>query len=359
MSICFITDPLVTTMGAVRPALLLAKEFSQSGREVRIVTPRLDKGIEKTLQARSISAKAVGPKFSFIRSFPTLDAWARCLVKHKIVDDLDSEVVINTSSCIIAQAHVYYAQGLMTRALDEMFSEMPPHYRYNYYLLRPEARVLEKRLISKLRKLSKLFIANSGFCASMYKEWNIRVDGVISPPLDCAFFKSSTSKLTADYVLTNFGTYGKEGKSSIIKRIADAGVAMKVFGDARSAPKALVKHKNVRFLGKVSNEELVQLYSDALYVLFAFAHEPFGYIPIESMACGTPVLTYRKQGPSETVIDGKTGWLAGTDTELVKMAVDTWKSNYDSRMRRNCRERALAFDIKRIYRQWTEILSLK
>jgi glycosyltransferase involved in cell wall biosynthesis len=77
------------------------------------------------------------------------------------------------------------------------------------------------------------------------------------------------------------------------------------------------------------------------------------------MACGTPVLTYRKQGPSETVIDGKTGWLAGTDTELVKMAVDTWKSDYDSRMRRNCRERALAFDIKRIYRQWTEILSLK
>jgi len=358
MSICFITDPLVTTMGAVRPALLLARELSQSGREVRIMTPRLHKGIEKTLQAMGISAKAVGPKFSFIRSFPTLDAWARCLLKHNIVGRVDSDVVINTSSCIIAHANVYYAQGLMTRTLDEMFSGMPVHYRYNYRLFQLEAKALEKRLVSKLRTFSKFFIANSGFCASMYKEWNVRVDGVISPPLDCLFFKPSTSKLTADYVLTNFGTYGKEGKSSIIKRIADSGVMIKVFGDARSASKALVKHRNISFLGKVSDKELVQLYSNALYVLFAFAHEPFGYIPIESMACGTPVLTYRKQGPSETVINGRTGWLTGTDTEMVKMAVDIWKNNYEPSMRKDCRERALTFDIKRIYRQWTEILSL-
>jgi len=32
----FFTDPLVTTMGAVRPAILLAREFRRKGNEVTI-----------------------------------------------------------------------------------------------------------------------------------------------------------------------------------------------------------------------------------------------------------------------------------------------------------------------------------
>ncbi len=38
--------------------------------------------------------------------------------------------------------------------------------------------------------------------------------------------------------------------------------------------------------------------------------EPFGLFVVESMACGTPVIAYNKGGPSEIVVDGKTGYLA-------------------------------------------------
>lgn len=359
MNVCFITDPLVTTTGAVRPALLLAREFCESGHDVTLITPRFDEEIGKGLRAENLHLKNVGPSFSFIRSLPTLDAWGRCLIRHKNVDELrNSDFVVNTSSCIIARAHVYYAQGPMTRSLDDILPDMPARYKYAYHLLRPSLKVLERRLLETFRRSSNLLIANSEFCASMYKEWGIKVDAVMNPPLDCSFFKPETSKPTADYVLTLSGVYGKEGKVSIIKAVADAGVKIKVFGDVFYAPKPLMKHPNVDFLGKVSDEELVHLYSNALYTLFAFNHEPFGYIPLESMACGTPVLTFDRQGPRENVVNGKTGWLASTDRELVSLAASLWKNGYDVNMRGACREKALAFDVKGISEKLVEILNV-
>jgi glycosyltransferase involved in cell wall biosynthesis len=117
----------------------------------------------------------------------------------------------------------------------------------------------------------------------------------------------------------------------------------------------IARHPNIQFLGAVSDEELVNLYSNALYVLFTFTHEPFGYIPIESMACGTPVITYNTQGPSESVIDGSTGWLTNNDKELMYLALRIWKDGYPQKMRRNCVERASMFDIKNISEQWLKI----
>jgi glycosyltransferase involved in cell wall biosynthesis len=191
----------------------------------------------------------------------------------------------------------------------------------------------------------------------MYEEWGITVDKVINPPLDCSFFRPSTTSPKADYVLTAFGTYGKEGDFSTVKTIADAGVAIKVFGDYSEAPNSVRKHPHIDLLGKVSDLELRDLYSNALYTLFAFGHEPFGYIPVESMACGTPVLTYNMQGPSETVINEKTGWLANSKHELLAAALGRWQGGYDAEFRRVCRERALTLDVKRVCKEWYSCLN--
>ncbi len=42
--------------------------------------------------------------------------------------------------------------------------------------------------------------------------------------------------------------------------------------------------------------------------------EAFGNVVIESLACGVPVITYRRGGPAEIVSDGKTGWLVEPDS---------------------------------------------
>ena len=64
--------------------------------------------------------------------------------------------------------------------------------------------------------------------------------------------------------------------------------------------------KTIEFYGHRSNDELCDLYADAKAVLFP-GHEDFGLVPVEAMACGTPVIALRAGGALETIIEGKTG----------------------------------------------------
>jgi glycosyltransferase involved in cell wall biosynthesis len=74
------------------------------------------------------------------------------------------------------------------------------------------------------------------------------------------------------------------------------------------------------------------------------------------MACGTPVLTYNRQGPSESVINGVTGWLVNSDKELVDLASKIWKDGYPQKMRKNCITRASLFDAKKISEKWIDLV---
>ena len=360
MNITFITDPLLTTVGATRPPSLLATELQKNGHNITLISLMVSEEVWKTAKENNIQVKSLGSNFNIMHSVPIFEGWAKLLFKSKIMlpsnDPGDDEVIINTSSCIKVKSHLYYAQGPITRALDDMRFELPIRYRYGYCLIAPVLRYLEKKTVRDHAFLSNSVIANSRFCASMYEDLGVKVGGVIPPPLDCSVFKSTTSEPSQDYVLTYFGIYNKETKFAVIKQVADTGVTIKAFGyKASGIPNYIARHPNIQFLGAVSNEELVNLYSNALYVLFTFAHEPFGYIPIESMACGTPVLTYNIQGPSESVVNESTGWLADSNQELMVLASRIWKDGYPQKMRKNCIKRASLFDIKKISEKWLRL----
>lgn len=64
--------------------------------------------------------------------------------------------------------------------------------------------------------------------------------------------------------------------------------------------------KNIKFIGRVSDSELVSYYVRAKGFIQP-QDEDFGITPVESMAAGTPVIAYKKGGTLETVIDKKTG----------------------------------------------------
>jgi len=75
---------------------------------------------------------------------------------------------------------------------------------------------------------------------------------------------------------------------------------------------------DLKLLGNVSDERLVQLYNQAKVTVYAPIREPFGLVPLESMACGTPVVGVRDGGVPETVVDQHTGLLVERD--LVQFA---------------------------------------
>jgi glycosyltransferase involved in cell wall biosynthesis len=70
-------------------------------------------------------------------------------------------------------------------------------------------------------------------------------------------------------------------------------------------------HVDFRF--RVPEEELVRLYNGARLVVYAPYDEPFGFVPLEAMACARPVLGVAEGGIPETVVEGETGFLAPRD----------------------------------------------
>lgn len=71
----------------------------------------------------------------------------------------------------------------------------------------------------------------------------------------------------------------------------------------------------VKFYGKVSDDELVKLYSQSLATIHLVRRPPFGMIVTESMACETPVIACKPGGTEETILDNETGFLIDEDNE--------------------------------------------
>jgi len=227
-------------------------------------------------------------------------------------------------------------------------------FRLAYNVFRSLFEYADKKLVKQMGKTSQFIIANSKHCASMYHDFGVKSNDTIYPPIDCQIFQPSTTNPSANYVLTYFG---KETKISVIKKAANSGIKIKAFGaKMKFLDKEVIEHPNIEFLGRLSSSELVNAYSNALFTLFPFTHEPFGYVPLESMACGTPALTYNFQGPSEYVIDGHTGWLARSDDTLVQKATELWKNGYNSRMRTESTKEAGKYDVRFYIEKWLKVL---
>jgi len=81
--------------------------------------------------------------------------------------------------------------------------------------------------------------------------------------------------------------------------------------------------ERVRFLGFVSDPDLVDLYSLALGVLFVPYDEDHGLVPLEAMASRKPVVTCDDSGgPLEYVADGETGLVTAATPEALARAID-------------------------------------
>ena len=79
----------------------------------------------------------------------------------------------------------------------------------------------------------------------------------------------------------------------------------------------------VRFLGAVSHDRLIALSARAGAVFFAPRDEDYGYVTLEAMLAGKPVVTCRDSGgPLEFVMDGVTGSIVEPAPAAVAEALD-------------------------------------
>jgi glycosyltransferase involved in cell wall biosynthesis len=90
---------------------------------------------------------------------------------------------------------------------------------------------------------------------------------------------------------------------------------------------AITQNVHVQFLNLITDDELCRQYNRAAITVYAPVMESFGLVPLESMACGTPVVGVAEGGVRETILHNTTGILTSRDPVEFGQAVNTLLNN--------------------------------
>lgn len=94
--------------------------------------------------------------------------------------------------------------------------------------------------------------------------------------------------------------------------------------------------QKIKYVGELTQKKLNLLYGKAKALLYpALWQEPFGLIIVEAMACGTPVIAFKKGSLPEIIKDKKTGFIVKDVNEMTKAV-----KLVDKIKRKDCRLRA-------------------
>lgn len=119
--------------------------------------------------------------------------------------------------------------------------------------------------------------------------------------------------------------------------------------------KPLLAAPGVEFIGEIGDDQKAEFLGNAAALLFPINWaEPFGLAMIEAMACGTPVIAFRRASVPEIVDEGITGFIVDNEDEAVQAAVAVSRLDR-ARVRRVFEERfsarRMAKDYLNVYRR--------
>jgi len=81
----------------------------------------------------------------------------------------------------------------------------------------------------------------------------------------------------------------------------------------------LLSLPGIDYIGEIGDEEKAEFLSGALALLLPIDWpEPFGLVMIEAMACGTPVIAFRRGSVSEVIDEGVTGFTVEDEAQAIE-----------------------------------------
>ena len=188
------------------------------------------------------------------------------------------------------------------------------------------------------------FIANSNEVKGRIRKYYLRDSKVIYPPVLVNKFIPDR-KITGKYFLTVSRLESFKNIDLAVLACMELNLPLRVVGTGpllNKLRKLANGNKNIHFVGRISDEDLVKYMQHATAIIFPGA-EDFGIVPIEAMAAGKAVIALREGGVLETVIEGKTGEFFNNPTVASLKAVLT-NFNESEYNYKDCVEQAKKFD---------------
>jgi len=271
------------------------------------------------------------------------------------------DLVLSSSHCVAkgvrpqGAPHLCYCHTPMRYAWD-MYGHYFNRERYSWPTLfaiekiMPGLRRWDQSTVSRVDR----FVANSRNVAERIKRIYGAESDVVYPPVDVDFYRQAPvfGKREGYLVVSAFAPYKKIDLA--IKVFNERGERLLIVGagEDRARLKAMAG-PTIQFEKPVSRERLRELYLRATALIYP-GEEDFGIIPVEAMACGTPVIAYGRGGALETVIplrdsftESPTGVYFDNQTpDSLNSAIDKFENDADKFKEEALRGHAEKFSAK-------------
>ncbi|MFN4098266.1 MAG: glycosyltransferase [Pararhodobacter sp.] len=171
------------------------------------------------------------------------------------------------------------------------------------------------------------FVANSRFVAERIRRFYNRDSVVVNPPVDLSHYQPAQGR-TRDHFLFVSELVPYKRADLAVEAFRTLDRPLKIVGKGPELARLQrIATPNVEFLGRVSGDTLRDLYQGAKALIFPQV-EDFGIVPVEAMACGTPVIAYDRGGARDSVLSGVTGLFFDTqDAQGLRAAVHLFEAN--------------------------------
>jgi glycosyltransferase involved in cell wall biosynthesis len=231
------------------------------------------------------------------------------------------DLVISSSHCAVKSVkvrrdavHVCYCHSPMRYAWDQFDAYFGPEQigKLKSRLMRPIMDAMARWDRATARRVDR-FLANSQYVAGRIGRYYNRRSAVVYPPVDTDFYTPGSRSSSRGFLIVSALVPYKRLDVAIeaCRRLA-APLTIVGTGPEEARLRTLAG-RDVRFVGWLRDEEIRTLYRSSSATLLP-GTEDFGIVPVESQACGTPVVALGHGGARETVIDGATGVLVPEPT---------------------------------------------
>jgi glycosyltransferase involved in cell wall biosynthesis len=208
-------------------------------------------------------------------------------------------------------------------------------YRHSRVQTAPVALMLAVHHTGKTwTRMVDRYIALSEFSRSRFVNAGFPEDQIVIKP---NFVDPDPGRRTGDgsYALFIGRVSQEKGAETLLKawRQLPWSFELRIVGDGPSrirleSQAAAQGLSNVRFMGRMPHEQVIQTIKDARFVIFpSELYETFGLGIIEAFACGVPVLASRLGSMQEIVQDGYSGLLfrPGDAEDLARIVSRAWE----------------------------------
>lgn len=301
--------------GVQRFAIELSKALLEIRQDIVFLVPDLTAVVDKSLLSQFNIKEVKGGSGHY---------WEQVTLS-RYLKSIGLPLLVNLCNT----APIFYRNKIST-IHDITFLRYPKSYSMKF-------RLFYRYLIPAIIKTSRKILTVSEFSKTdICQQYGLDIDNlnVIHNAVGSSFIPANRLNTKKKYALAVSSPNLHKNFPRMIRAFlkAETSIDLKIIGSLSNTfndQEVLSSDSDrVEYLGRISDNELIELYQNADFFIFPSLYEGFGIPPLEAQACGCPVISSNAASLPE-ILDNSVLFFNPMDESSIKDAIDEIASNHD------------------------------